>query len=128
MGMEPYRYAEMYYPERIESIVTEGLTSVLPALFAVAMVMAAVGWLYRTRSCAFAAALPVKRQAVFCSGLLAGLALLLAAPVVAAGLTALLTGAGYGAGTGLLWWLGVTELLTAAYFGLAAFCAVLTGH
>ncbi|MBQ3275835.1 MAG: hypothetical protein IJH47_02100 [Oscillospiraceae bacterium] len=128
IGMDLYRYANMYYPERIESIIQEGLTSVLPMLFAVAMVMAAVGWLYRSRSCAFAASLPLKRQAVFCSDLLGGLTLLLAAPVAAAGLTALLEGTGYGTGMGLLWWLGVTELMTVAYYGFAAFCAVLTGH
>ena len=128
MGTNPYRYANIYYPERIGGLLSEGLNSILPMLFAVAMVMAAVGWLYRSRSCAFTAALPVRRETVFVSDLLGGLTLLLAAPVVAAALTALLAETGNGMGTGLLWWLGVTELMTLAYYGFAAFCGVLTGH
>ena len=57
-----------------------------------------------------------------------GYTLLLSAAVLSGGL-ALLLGSGFGAAAASMGrWLAVTALLCLAYFGLAALCAMLTGH
>ena len=85
--------------------------------------------LYYERSAGFFAALPVKRGAMFRSLAAAGLAPLLAVNVLVF-LVSLATEAVFGFyGAGALFeWLGAVTLMTVAYFGIAAFCAQLTGH
>ena len=123
-SFNPYAYYDA--GSRTAAILQEGISSWVPALFAAAMVMAVVSWLFRTRGCAFVAALPVRRETVFVSNLLGALTLLAAAPVITAGALFLFTSTAEGFGPGILRWLVITELLTLAYFGLAALCAALT--
>ena len=94
-----------------------------------AAAMAVFSHLYSDRAAGFYAALPVGRGAMFVSVSLAGLTPLLAANVLAF-LAALATEAAFGFSgvPALLEWLGAVTLMTVAYFGIAAFCAQLTGH
>ena len=106
----------------------EAIQSYVPAAACLLMAMAVFGWLHQTRSAAFMAALPIRREAIFVSDLAAGYTLLLSAAVLSGGL-ALLLGSGFGAAAVPMGrWLAITALLCLAYFGLAALCAMLTGH
>ncbi len=90
--------------------------------------MAVFGWMYAPRSTVFTAALPVRREAQFLSSFLAGLAMLLAGNVLA---FLLALGAESVNGTlnaaALGQWLAVVSLEGLAFYGFAAFCAMLTG-
>ena len=111
----------------LDSLNTTGVWLVPIAVCLAAL--AAFSFMYNERSADFAAALPSKRECVYLTGVLAGLLPLLAGNVLVFALTL-----GYDAviGTGCyeslpLWLLGVT-LETVALYGVAVFCAQLTGH
>lgn len=114
--------------ELADTVFRLAITSYFPAVFAAAMAMGVYHYLHSTRSAAFMSALPVRREAVFLSHALAGLTLLLSAEVLSALLIPLLAGPGELLFPLMLRWLLISALQTAAYFGLASLCAVLTGH
>ena len=91
--------------------------------------MAVFSHLYSSRAAAAYGALPIRREAAFCSLALAGLLPLLAANVLVA---AAALAAEALCGELLLWpimtWLGAVSLECVAFFGICAFCAQLTGN
>ena len=90
--------------------------------------MAVFGYLYGGKSAGVFASLPVKREASFLSLTLAGLAPLLAVPVVTAAVAGLVTAAnGCFEWTPLLTFVGVMTLYTLNFYGFAVLCAQLTG-
>ena len=98
------------------------------AAAAVVMAVAVYGWMFRKTSAAYIAALPVTREALLISSMLAGLTLLIL-PCIFAMLVSLLL---YGGG--LLWTpyllcsAAAVVLMNIAFFGLASFCTVFTGN
>ena len=98
-------------------------------LTACAAALAVFSHMYYERSANFFAALPVRREPMDNALVSAGLLPLLAVNVAIFALTfAVETVFGF-AGIGpLLQWFCVVTLMIVAYFGIAAFCAQLTGH
>ena len=98
-------------------------------LAACASALAVFSHMYYERSADFFAALPVRREAMYISLTAAGLLPLLVVNVAILALTfAVETVFGF-AGLGLLLqWFCVVTLMIVAYFGIAVFCAQLTGH
>ena len=95
---------------------------------AVLAAMVVFSFLYSTRSCGMMTSLPVKRETVFMTAYLTGLVPLLLADV----LTALLVGpfavSFFGVGPGyLLQWLCLVVMGNIVFYGIAVFCAMLTG-
>ena len=101
----------------------------VPVSFTMSIVtaMAVFGYLYNARSCGLMHSLPLRRETLFFSCYFTGLLPMLAAEA----LTALITGALY-LGRGLLLqdlltWLWMAFCANLAFYGLAVFCAMLTG-
>ena len=102
---------------------------VAAAAAAVVMAIAVHGWMFRKTSAAYIAALPVTREALLISSMLAGLTLLILPCIIAMLVSLLLYG---GAGplwtTYLLCSAAAVVLMNIAFFGLASFCTVFTGN
>ena len=89
--------------------------------------MVVFGYLYNTRVCGLMNSLPIRRETLFLTAWLTGLLPMLAAEL----LTALITGALY-RNQGLQWgdllrWLLMAVCSNLIFYGLAVFCAMLTG-
>lgn len=99
------------------------------AAAAVVMAVAVYGWMFRKTSAAYISALPVTREALLISSLLAGLTLLIL-PCIFAMLVSLLLygGAGSPCTPYLLCSAAAVVLMNIAFFGLASFCTVFTGN
>ena len=99
------------------------------AAAAVVMAVAVYGWMFRKTSAAYVSALPVMREALLISSLLAGLTLLIL-PCIIAMLVSLLLygGAGSPCTPYLLCSAAAAALMNIAFFGLASFCTVFTGN
>ena len=99
------------------------------AAAAVVMAIAVHGWMFRKTSAAYIAALPVTREALLISSMLAALTLLILPCIIAMLVSLLLYG---GAGplwtTYLLCSAAAVVLMNVAFFGLASFCTVFTGN
>lgn len=102
---------------------------VAAAVAAVVMAIAVHGWMFRKTSAAYIAALPVTREALLISSMLAGLTLLIL-PCIIAMLVSLLLygGAGSPCTPYLLCSAVAVVLMNIAFFGLASFCTVFTGN
>lgn len=102
---------------------------VAAAIAAVAMAIAVYAWMFRKTSAAYIAALPVTREALLISSMLAALTLLILPCIIAMLVSLLLYG-----GTGspctpyLLCSAVAVVLMNIAFFGLASFCTVFTGN
>lgn len=102
---------------------------VAAAVAAVVMAIAVYAWMFRKTSAAYIAALPVTREALLISSLLAGLTLLILPCIIAMLVSLLLYG-----GAGPLWTpyllcsAAAVVLMNIAFFGLASFCTVFTGN
>ncbi len=96
---------------------------------AVVMAIAVHSWMFRKTSAAYIAALPVTREALLISGMLAALTLLIL-PCLFAMLVSLLLygGAGPLYVSSLLCSAAAVVLMNIAFFGLASFCTVFTGN
>ena len=99
------------------------------AIAAVVMAIAVHSWMFRKTSAAYIAALPVTREALLISSMLAALTLLIL-PCIIAMLVSLLL---YGSASALfipylLYSAAVAVLMNIAFFGLASFCTVFTGN
>ena len=120
-------------PQYLNSIRRAVLTSgqfVAYAGFAAGpmMAMAVLSYLYTPRVCYMTAALPVRREAVFITAVLAGLLPMLASDLLV--FLVLLARYGRVLGVGAAYagtWLATVALSNAAWFGIACFCGVLTG-
>ena len=102
---------------------------VAAAIAAVVMAIAVYAWMFRKTSAAYIAALPVTREALLISGMLAALTLLILPCIIAMLVSLLLYG---GAGpvyvSSLLCSTAAVVLMNIAFFGLASFCTVFTGN
>lgn len=99
------------------------------AAAAVVTAVAVYGWMFRKTSAAYISALPVTREALLISSLLAGLTLLILPCIIAMLVSLLLYG---GAGSPCIPYLlcsaAAAALMNIAFFGLASFCTVFTGN
>lgn len=105
-----------------------GLGLVAAPIFGCAAAMAVYSHLYFQRSAAAYGALPIRRGSIFCSVTLAGLVPILAVNLLAA-LSCLAVGASQFKAVlpAALSMFGGMSLMVTAFFGIAAFCAQLTG-
>ena len=98
--------------------------------FSVISAMTVFSWMYNARSTGFTAALPLRRENLFCSSALAGFTMV-AGPAVITTVLLVLAAVGACGGAGALAlageWLGKYLLLTLCFFGFACLCAHLTG-
>lgn len=100
--------------------------AVLSFAVAIVVVMAMFSFLYNARTCGMLCSLPLKRETVFTTAYLTGLVPLLAADVITAGVTFLLFREYLSIETMALW-LSLVLMGNVAFYGFAAFCAMLTG-
>ena len=98
------------------------------AAAAVVMAVAVYGWMFRKTSAAYIAALPVTREALLISSMLAGLTLLILPCIIAMLVSLLLYGGGLLWTPYLLCSAAAVVLMNIAFFGLASFCTVFTGN
>ena len=101
---------------------------VAAAAAAVVMAVAVYGWMFRKTSAAYISALPVTREALLISSLLAGLTLLILPCIFAMLVSLLLYGGGPLWTPYLLCSAAAVVLMNIAFFGLASFCTVFTGN
>lgn len=111
----------------LTNIRNEGL--LLTGVGAICAAMAVWGWMYNPRSSAMLGSLPVCRGSLYISGVASALVPMLGAHV----LTFLVTlcvelAMGYFAPVYLLQWLALSVMELLLFFGIATFCAMLTGN
>ena len=101
----------------------------IPLSFGMAILtaMCMFGYLYNTRSCGLMNSLPIRRETAFGTAYLTGLAPTLLAEVLVFALTAAFYGGRGVTMTNLLRWLLAALLSSLAFYGVAVFCAMLTG-
>lgn len=101
---------------------------VLIPIFSGISALSVFSYLYNSKSAGMMASLPIKRGAMFFTNYISGLVWACAANLIVF-LAAAAAGASYGMPVieALLGWLGINTLLVLFYYGLACFCAVLTG-
>lgn len=97
--------------------------------YAVFVAMALHGWYYKTASVNALAALPIRREAWFCTNLVTALTVGLIPNLIVALLT-WAAGAAMGLPVGMaaMTWLSITSLLYLFFYALAALCAALVGQ
>lgn len=101
----------------------------LAVIFGVLAAMAVFSHLYNARSANLYGSLPIRREGLFVSHYLAGLAFLIVPNAVIFLLTLLVELAGGCVSMqGLLFWLGVSCGECFFFYSLAVFCAMFTGH
>lgn len=105
------------------------LLPIVSFIFAAISAMVLFGFLYNNRSCGMMAALPIKRETMFSTIYLTGLAPMLICDCAAAACAFLLFGSSeYLTASALLTWLGAAVMSNIAFYGFAVFCAMLTGR
>ncbi len=118
-----------WFARSIPDLTSSGFTLVMAVLVGLLAAMAACSHLYSTRSANFMGALPVRREGLFFSHYLAGLAMVLG-PVLAASLLTLLVELAGGA-LELLplgYWLGYACSAGFFFYSFAVFLGMFTGH
>ena len=99
----------------------------LSALMGALMAMGMLSYLYFPRDCGLINSLPLRRETVYFTAVLTGLVPMLCIDAVVFALLWLFYGQ-YGAGARyFLWWLEMTLLANAGFYGFACFCGTLTG-
>lgn len=103
--------------------------AIFALLFGLVAAMAVFEHTYSTKLTGLFASLPVKRSKLFCQHWLAGAVMLVSTGVLIA-LAMLAVEAVYGAAdaASALTWCAVWSLESLTFYGLAAFCVMLTGH
>ena len=121
----------LHYAYRVADVILSSGKAVavyISFFYSVLVALCMFGFLYNTRSCGMIGSLPVKRESVFLTAYLTGLVPTLLADVLVVLLTALLT-VGNEAVTAslLLQWLALAVMGNICFYGIAVFCAMLTG-
>ncbi len=120
-----------HYAYTAENILASSAEALLPAavVFAPLAAMAVFSHLYNSRSANFFGALPVRREGLFLTHYLAGLAFLLV-PDLIVGVLTLLVGAAFGANclTVALYWLLIAFGEGFFFYSFAVFCGMFAGH
>ncbi len=126
---QPHMYSDPHFVQNIAHNVMGPPAIFMAFFFSIIVAMAVFSYLYQGRSTNFFHALPVRRERQFLSHCASGLFMLLSGNVVIF-LLSLLSEAGFGYlnAVSLLQWLAIACLCDVAFFGFAAFCAMLTGH
>ena len=98
-------------------------------VFGILAAMAVFSYLYSSRSAGFLHTLPLRREGLFLTNYLSGLAFLIV-PNLAVFLLSVLVEAAFGilVFSSLFTWLVVTCLLNLFFYSFAVFCAMFTGH
>ena len=98
-------------------------------LFGILAAMAVFSYLYSSRSAAFLHSLPMRREGLFLTNYLSGLAFLIV-PNAVVFLTAVAVESAFGilVFSSLFTWLVVTSCLNLFFYSFAVFCAMFTGH
>ncbi len=106
-----------------------GFGSVLTFFYAIVVCMALYSYLYSSKSIYTLAALPIRRESMFCTHFITGL-LFCVLPNLFVLLCSFVTSAvsGYAVALDLLRWFAMIFLQYLFFFGFATFCAMLTGH
>ena len=126
---QPMAYRDPYFIQDITHNMMEAPAVMMAFFFSIIVAMAVFSYLYQGRSTNFFHALPIRRERQFLSHSAAGLFILISGNVVIFLLSVLVEAAGGQLDiASLLQWLAVTSLCDVAFFGFAAFCAMLTGH
>ena len=100
----------------------------LSALMGALMAMGMLSYLYNPRDCGLINSLPLRRETVYFTAVITGLVPMLLTDVLVFVLLRLFYGQ-YGAGARyFLWWLEMTLLANAGFYGFACFCGTLTGN
>ncbi len=94
-------------------------------IFAIVSVTAMFSYLYSSRSCCMVCALPIKRETMFLSCAAAGILPFLISDILIFAVSAAM---GVAEIKYLLLWLGITVMGNMLFYGMALFCAVLTGN
>ena len=120
------------YPEgslEMNRLTLRSAVNMVPVCFGMAIltVMCMFSYLYNTRSCGLMNSLPLRRETAFGTACLTGLAPMLLAEVLAFAVTAALYGGRGVTMTNLLLWLLTAVLSSLTFYGIALFCAMLTG-
>lgn len=112
------------------NILTSGIGIVYFSFIISALsALAVFSFMYSSRSCALICSMPVRRESVFLTACAVGLLPLLAADVLAFSVGALMTlGDSYIELRYLAQWLAMAVMSNTAFFGMAVFCAMLTGN
>ncbi|WP_130870035.1 ABC transporter permease [Intestinimonas massiliensis (ex Afouda et al. 2020)] len=101
----------------------------LSFLFGILAAMAVFSYLYNSRSAGFFHTLPMRREGLFLTNYLSGLAFLIVPNVVVFLLSVAVEGAfGLLVFSSLFTWLVVTSMLNLFFYSFAVFCAMFTGH
>ena len=91
--------------------------------------MAMFSYLYNPRACGLMNTLPLRRETTYLTAFFTGLVPMLLVDLAVFGLVCAVAGNRTGADTRCLWlWLGTVALANVAFYGMASFCAVLTGN
>ena len=111
----------------IGCIFNNGAELALLSFFAcIIAAMLMYGYMYDAKSCGMMNALPIRRETIFSTAFITGLAPLILSDIVVFIITTALFKSYTGMGA-LLTWLLMAVLCNLAFFGIATFCAVLTG-
>lgn len=114
-----------------EKVMTNGtiFATVMASAFGLFFAMAALSYLYNSRSVSMICALPNKRESVFISQFSTGLVGMLVSNIIVF-IVSILVESAYGAlDMSYLWqWLGMISLNCLFFYGFAIFCASLTGN
>lgn len=124
-------WVESGYEENLFRYVLDsaGQTVIISGFLGVFAAMAMFGFLYNSRACGMMNALPVRRETMFLTSFITGLApLLLADVLVAFASWAIFAPGGLVSLRVILIWLAAAAMGNAAFFGFAVFCAMLTGN
>ena len=124
----------LYWAQAVAGMDVSAAQAGMAAVFlsgfaAVIAAMAMFHYLYQSRSCGLMNCLPVRRETVFCTAWLTGLAPLLLSDVLTVLLTALFFCPRGLLHLSALWdFLALAVLGNLAFYGFAVFCAMLTGN
>ena len=113
-----------------QNILSSGKTVAVYVSFAysILVAMCTFSFPYSTRSCGMISSLPVRRETVFLTAYLTGLAPMLLADLLVMLLTALLAAGNPVISLSLLLqWLALVVMGNICFYGFAVFCAMLTG-